>query len=293
MFAAPQITDVCEREAPVAIVHDEEFAEFVAGASVGRKRFVAWNDGPDAEGALTLDELAAGQSAAALDPPEEPSRVIILTSGTTGTPKGAQRKQPDSLTPIASLFDAIPLKARETTMIAAPMFHSWGMAHFLLSLTLGSTLVVRRRFDPEDTLAAVAHHRATALAVVPVMLQRIMELPDEVAARYDTSALRVIAVSGSALPGDLATKVMDRFGDVVYNLYGSTEVAWATIAGPADLRAAPGCAGAPAARDRRAPLRRRRDRRSPSRTSRAASSSATSWRSRATRAAAARTSSTG
>ena len=103
--------------------------------------------------------------------------MIILTSGTTGTPKGAQRKQPDSLMPIASLLSAIPLRARETTMIAAPMFHSWGMAHFLLSLTLGSTLVVRRRFDPEDTLAAVAQHRASALAVVPVMLQRIIELP--------------------------------------------------------------------------------------------------------------------
>ena len=199
---------------------------------------------PDAGGAPTLDMLARGQSASSLDPPPEPSRVIILTSGTTGTPKGAQRKQPDSLVPIASLLSAIPLRARETTMIAAPMFHSWGMAHFLLSLTLGSTLVVRRRFDPEDTLAAVAHHRASALAVVPVMLQRIMELPDEVVARYDTSALRVIAVSGSALPGDLATRVMDRFGDVVYNLYGSTEVAWATIAGPADLRAAPGTARA-------------------------------------------------
>ncbi|HMS62372.1 MAG TPA: acyl-CoA synthetase [Solirubrobacteraceae bacterium] len=245
MFAAPQITDVCEREEPVAIVHDEEFAEFVAGAAEGRMRFVAWHDGPDAFGAPTLDELAAGRPSSALDPPDEPSRVIILTSGTTGTPKGAQRRQPDSLTPVASLFDAIPLKARQTTMIAAPMFHSWGMAHFLLALTLGSTLVVRRRFDPEDTLAAVAHHRATALAVVPVMLQRIMELPDDVVARYDTSALRVVAVSGSALPGDLATKVMDRFGDVVYNLYGSTEVAWATIAGPKDLRAAPGCAGRP------------------------------------------------
>ncbi len=248
MFAAPQIKDVCEREQPIAIVHDEEFTEFVAGAAEGRARFVAWYDNPaapDAGGAPTLDALAAGQSSESLDPPPEPSRVIILTSGTTGTPKGAQRKQPDSLAPIASLLSAIPLHARETTMIAAPMFHSWGMAHFLLSLTLGSTLVVRRRFDPEDTLAAVAHHRASTLAVVPVMLQRIMELPDEVAARYDTSALRVIAVSGSALPGDLATRVLDRFGEVVYNLYGSTEVAWATIAGPEDLRAAPGTAGRP------------------------------------------------
>ena len=84
-----------------------------------------------------------------------------------------------------------------------------------------------------------------ALVVVPVMLQRILDLPEDVLGRYETRGLKVIAVSGSALPGDLSTRVMDRFGDVLYNLYGSTEVAWATIATPADMRAAPGTAGRP------------------------------------------------
>ncbi len=217
----------------------------MATAAEGRERFVAWSDGPDPDGAPTLDDLMRGQDEGGLQPPPEAGKVVILTSGTTGTPKGAQRKQPDSLAPIAALLDAIPLRARQTTMIAAPMFHSWGMAHFLMGMSLGSSIVIRRRFDPEDTLAAIAHHRAATLVVVPVMLQRIVELPDEVLAKYDCSSLRVIAVSGSALPGDLATDVMDRFGDVLYNLYGSTEVAWATIAGPDDLRAAPGTAGRP------------------------------------------------
>jgi fatty-acyl-CoA synthase len=171
--------------------------------------------------------------------------VVILTSGTTGTPKGAARAQPDTLEPAAALFSKIPLRARETTMIAAPMFHSWGFAHFTLALPLASTLVLRRKFDPEETLRAVAQHRASALAVVPVMLQRILDLGDEVIARYDTHRLRVIALSGSALPGELATRAMDTFGEVLYNLYGSTEVAWATIATPEDLRAAPGTAGRP------------------------------------------------
>ncbi len=130
-------------------------------------------------------------------------------------------------------------------MIAAPMFHSWGYAHFTLGLPLASTFVLSRRFDPEDTLRAVARHRASALVVVPVMLQRILELPPETIARYDVSCLKVIAVSGSVLPGELATRAMDLFGDVLYNLYGSTEVAWATIATPTDLRAAPGTAGRP------------------------------------------------
>jgi fatty-acyl-CoA synthase len=130
-------------------------------------------------------------------------------------------------------------------MIAAPMFHSWGFAHFTLGMGLGSTVVLRRKFDPEDTLSATAQHECTALVVVPVMLQRILELAPETIDKYDLSALRVIAASGSALPGELAVKIMDRFGDVLYNLYGSTEVAWATIATPEDLRAAPGTAGRP------------------------------------------------
>jgi fatty-acyl-CoA synthase len=117
--------------------------------------------------------------------------------------------------------------------------------HFTLGMGLGSTLVLRRKFDPEDTLSATAQHECTVLVVVPVMLSRILELPAETIDMYDLSALRVIAASGSALPGELAVKVMDRFGDVLYNLYGSTEVAWATIATPEDLRAAPGTAGRP------------------------------------------------
>ena len=245
MFAAPQIKDVCEREQPVGIIHDAEFTEFVAAAADGRHRWVAWHEGPDLGGAPTLDDLAAGQPASAPPIPADPGRVVILTSGTTGAPKGAQRKQPDSLAPVAALFDTIPLRAGGRTVIAAPLFHSWGMAHFLLGLSLGSTMVLRRKFDPQDTVRTTAEHRATALAVVPVMLQRILDLPADVLDRYDTRALNVIAVSGSALPGDLSTRVMDRFGDVLYNLYGSTEVAWATIATPADMRAAPGTAGRP------------------------------------------------
>jgi fatty-acyl-CoA synthase len=110
---------------------------------------------------------------------------------------------------------------------------------------LSSTLVIKRKFDPEATLSLTAQHEATAMAVVPVMLQRMLELPIETIQKYDLSALRVIAASGSALPGELATRTMDAFGEVLYNLYGSTEVAWATIATPEDLRAAPGTAGRP------------------------------------------------
>jgi acyl-CoA synthetase (AMP-forming)/AMP-acid ligase II len=243
-FAAPQLAEVVEREAPVALIYDREFAELLSAAGRDVWRFVAWADDAD-PGDPTLEELISSHDGADLDPPDGSSRFVILTSGTTGSPKGAQRTQPDTLGPLAALFSRIPLRSRERTMIAAPLFHSWGFAHFVLGLSLNSTYVLRRRFDPEETLRAAAASEATALIVVPVMLQRILELPAETLARYPLPKLRVTAVSGSALPGELALEWMDTFGDNLYNLYGSTEVAWATIASPQELRAAPGTAGTP------------------------------------------------
>ncbi len=242
-FAGPQIADVIEREDTVALIFDQEFEGLVGEAAGDRQRLISWADGP--AGDTTLEELIAETSDAERDPPEQPGKFVILTSGTTGRPKGAQRKEPDNLLPIIAMLSKIPLRTRERTLIAAPMFHSWGFAHFTLGLTLGSTYVLQRHFDPEQTLAAIARYRVTALSVVPVMLQRILDLPEATRRKYDTSSLRVVAASGSQLTGELANRFMDEFGDVVCNLYGTTEVAWATIATPEDLRAAPGTAGKP------------------------------------------------
>jgi fatty-acyl-CoA synthase len=243
-FAGPQIAEVVNREAAQALIHDSEFEDLVAGAKLGRACYTAWeSDSKTLQ--PTLEQLIEKGDRGDLTPPPAPGRVVILTSGTTGVPKGAARSQPKNLDPAVALLSRIPLKARERTLIAAPLFHSWGFAHFSLGLVLSSTYVLQRHFDPEATLAAVEIYRPTVMAAVPVMLQRIMQLPEEVRRKYDTSSLRVVAVSGSALPGELATRFMDEFGDILYNLYGSTEVAWATIATPADLRAAPGTAGLP------------------------------------------------
>jgi fatty-acyl-CoA synthase len=244
-FAGPQLADVVEREGPSLLFYDEEFTELLSSVSEDVPRIVAWREdgaSADEEGA---EEVIAASGSDDLDPPQESSRFVILTSGTTGTPKGAQRAQPDTLGPLAALFAKIPFRSHQKFVVPAPLFHSWGFAHFVLSLPLRATLILNRRFNPEDTLRAISENRADVLAVVPVMMQRILELPEETIARYDTSSLKITAASGSALPGELATKWMDTFGDNLYNLYGSTEVAWATIATPEDLRVAPGTAGLP------------------------------------------------
>jgi fatty-acyl-CoA synthase len=242
MFAGPQLVEVTRREAPKALVYDAEFAELLDGVDDAIAPVVGWVDGDD-PGERTLDQLIAAGDESDLRPPPDKPRFVILTSGTTGTPKGAQRSSPDGLMAIAALIDKIPFRSRETMTIAAPLFHSWGFFHFVMSLPTASTMVLRRRFDPEGTLQAVQESRAQVLAAVPVMIQRILALPDETLSRYDLSSLRITSLSGSALPGELAIAWMDRFGDTVYNLYGSTEVAYATVATPADLRAAPGTAG--------------------------------------------------
>ncbi len=243
-FASPQLTEVAKREKPRALIYDEEFAGLLEEAGKRRKRFVAWHDS-ESPSDPTLDELIRRGDPGEVVPPQREGRVVILTSGTTGTPKGASRGNPQSLEPAVSLLSKIPLKTRQISHIAAPLFHSWGFAHFTLGLILGTTYVLRRKFDPEESLATVARYRCDSLVVVPVMMQRILELPEETLTKYDLSSLKVVAASGSALPGDLATHWMDAVGDTLYNLYGSTEVAWASIATPEDMRAAPGTAGRP------------------------------------------------
>jgi acyl-CoA synthetase (AMP-forming)/AMP-acid ligase II len=244
MFAGPQLAEVTRREAPKALVHDEEFTELLGGVDDGVKRVVGWTEAGGG-GGDTIDSLIAAGDESNLKPPPDSPRFVILTSGTTGSPKGAQRSSPEGLFALAALIDRIPYRSRETMAIAAPLFHSWGFLHFVLSLPTASTMVLQRRFDPERTVRAVQEHRAQVLAAVPVMVQRILRLPEQTLASLDLSSLRMTALSGSALPGELAIEWMDRFGDTIYNLYGSTEVAYATVATPEELRAAPGTAGRP------------------------------------------------
>jgi fatty-acyl-CoA synthase len=243
-FAGPQLEEVTEREDPKAIVFDEEFTDVVEGALDGdRHGWVAWHDDDDAAGDDSVESLIEGADDSDVDAPDSPGGVTLLTSGSTGTPKGASRGQPDPIDPIVAVLSRIPLRAREPVFFAAPLFHAWGFLQFNLGMLLASTYVLRRKFDPEATLEKIEEAEVTTLVIVPIMLQRILELDEEKREKHDLSSLRVVASSGGALPGELATKWMDAFGDNLYNLYGSTEVAWAAIATPEDMRAAPGTSG--------------------------------------------------
>jgi fatty-acyl-CoA synthase len=239
-FAERQLREVAGREGTDLLVHDDEYASMLEGVDPPRGCFRAWTDEPTDD---TLEALIQSSSTEAPPKPGVTPKIIILTSGTTGTPKGAPRPEPRSLAPIGGLLSKVPFRARETTECCAPMFHALGFAHAILAVALGSTLVVRRRFDAQATLDSLDRNRATAMIVVPVMLGRILDLGDEARAGRDFSALKIIFVSGSQLGAELATRALAAFGPVVYNLYGSTEVAYATIATPDDLAVAPATVG--------------------------------------------------
>jgi acyl-CoA synthetase (AMP-forming)/AMP-acid ligase II len=242
-FAAPQLGEVCEREKPSAIVYDEEFTDLIDRSGISVDRIVAYVDS-DEVALPTVEELITSGSPQPLRSPARMSRPVILTSGTTGTPKGAPRGEA-GIDAAVSILSRMHLKHGWTTHIAAPLFHTWGWAHLNLAMLLGSTMVLRRRFDPEDCLRVVSEHDCDSLIVIPVMMQRMLRLPAEVIASYPVPNLKATASSGSALPGALGTEWMDTFGDNLFNIYGSTEVAWVSVATPADLRAAPGSAGKP------------------------------------------------
>jgi acyl-CoA synthetase (AMP-forming)/AMP-acid ligase II len=241
-LAGPQLAAVLERERPAAVVHDAEFAAAVVDAGLADRRAVAWTEDGDPE-APTLDDLAAGERIRGR--PAQTGRMVLLTSGTTGVPRSAARTPSvlASLGPATTLLSGIPLRAGEPMLVAPPLFHGLGFGYLAVGLLLGAPLVLRRGFDAEETVAAIGEHGVRTFVAVPVMLGRMLRCPDDERRRRAAASLRAVISGGSALPPAVSTGFMDAFGDVVYNLYGSTEGGFAALAGPADLRAAPGTVG--------------------------------------------------
>jgi fatty-acyl-CoA synthase len=237
-FAPSQLGTVLDREGVKTLVCDAELVP--VAESSGFKGAVVVSDGEHAPHRSIADirDLASRRPLL----PSKPLAPVLLTSGTTGTPKGARRSgRPAGLAAAIGILDRIPYQSGDITVLPTPLFHAWGLAQLAITASTASTAVLIRRFTSDATLDAIETSHASVLAVVPIMMQRILgsaRLGDA-----DTSSLRIVASSGSALAAAVALEWMDHFGDNLYNLYGSTEVGQATLATPADLRAAPGTAG--------------------------------------------------
>lgn len=239
-FSGPQIKEVSEREGAKLIIYDDEYTKAVSKAEpeLGKLRALGTNpDSDESSGSQdeTLADLIERSSNKPAPKASKHSSIIILTSGTTGTPKGANRSTPPTLAPIGGILSHVPFKAGEVTSLPAPMFHALGFLHGTIAMFLGSTLVLRRKFKPPLVLEDIAKHKATAMVVVPVMLSRLLDAIEKMDKKPDLSSLKIIFISGSQLGAELASRALKDFGPVIYNMYGSTEIAFATIAGPKDL----------------------------------------------------------
>jgi acyl-CoA synthetase (AMP-forming)/AMP-acid ligase II len=176
-------------------------------------------------------------------------RIILLTSGTTGKPKGVPRtpRIRSAVGVWVTILDRTRLHTGARISVAMPMFHGLGLGMLMFAFGLGGTVLTQGRFDAETALAQASLYRADAFTAVPVVLARILDLPEAVRARNPVPALRVVMSSGDRLDPALAQRFTDAFGDILYNGYGSTEVGIGALATPADLVAAPETVGKPVA----------------------------------------------
>lgn len=239
--SAAQVKATVADQGVQLVVADADFAS--ALDALGDLPPIVVADG-DVEGLESKEKLINSASNQPLKPPKDRGRTVVLTSGTTGTPKGAKRPHPH-LRSLTAMLSRIPLRAADRVHISAPLFHTWGYAGMQLSMAVRATLVLPSRFEPEEALRSLSTNECQAMFAVPIMLQRMVDLPEPVRKEWPVANLRAVAISGSRLPGTLATSFMDTFGDVIYNLYGGTEFSWASIASPKHLRTHPDCAGKP------------------------------------------------
>jgi acyl-CoA synthetase (AMP-forming)/AMP-acid ligase II len=234
-FRSDALTGALSAHQVTTMFCDNEFAERIRGAD---------------ESVRIIDPATVETQHGEPRPKVAPSgRIVLLTAGTTGVPKGVPRapRMSSALGVGVTILERTRLRVGSRIAVAVPMFHGLGFGMLMLTISLGGTVLTHRRFDAETTLAQASLQRADAMSVVPIMLARILDLPQHVRARNPVPSLRAVISSGDRLDPSLARRFMDAYGDILYNGYGSTEVGIGSLATPAELRHAPETVGKPVA----------------------------------------------
>ncbi len=189
--------------------------------------------------------LAAASSAEPVVDRSAQSKIVVFTSGTTGRPKGAVRslEQSASLSGLMGFLRTIPYRTSDVHMVVCPLYHSSGSGFATVAQGLGNTMVIVEKFSPEAFCQSVSEHKVTTTTVVPTMLHQIASWGG--AKDYDLSSLRIVVCTGSPLREEVRKEARELLGNVIYDLYGSTEMGWVSIATPPDQLKAPGTVGKP------------------------------------------------
>ena len=235
---------------PVVLFYDTAHTEQVTACAPEDIPLIGIGDPKQAaSGSVLYEDLLAEQAETAPAPftrDRGTPKFIIQTSGTTGTPKGASRNTAAAgMGALANLISVVPYRRDDVVYCPAPLFHSFGLATLTFAVALGATLVLPDKFEAELSLSLIEQHRASAASFVPVMIRRMLSLDEDTKSRYDTTSLRIVLASGSVLSEDVRRGANDLFGDVLYDLYGSTEVGWVAIATPEDMGTRRGTVGRP------------------------------------------------
>jgi acyl-CoA synthetase (AMP-forming)/AMP-acid ligase II len=234
VFAGPEFIE--HIEAARAQVADDSGRTYIA---------VIGDDEPPA-GWQSYERLLAGASD---EEPGTPSEItgptMVYTAGTTGNPKGAYRPKGVDPAVIFQWVEVFGLRNDDVHLLAGPGYHSAPAAFAGLQQILGATLVILRHFDPVEALRLIEEHGVTTTFMAPILVKRIVDLPEEVRAKYDVSSLRAIIVAAAPFPGDVKRRAAEYFGNVVYEFYGATETGIVTVIGPDDLLRKPESCGKP------------------------------------------------
>lgn len=167
--------------------------------------------------------------------------IVLMSSGTTGIPKGIVRPEPKLPFVVAGVLRAVPMKAGQRIHMTASMFHTWGWSMTNIAFAARATLITQRVFDPEDCLAAIEKYKADGLISSPIFLKQMLQVEGH--ENYDTSTLQYIASSGHALSPEIVRSVNERFGEILCNIYGSTELTLAASANAEEVALHPTAAG--------------------------------------------------
>ncbi len=219
---------------PVVIVGSDEATEAEATTSI--QSYEGWLDTVPGD---VLTERASGSP-------------MLFTGGTTGRSKGVNR--PDHSGPTnawssrwSGWAELVAKPSTGTTLITTPLYHALGLGVFTATLGQGLDVVLHPRFDPVSTLAAIEEHRIVATTMVPTQFIRLLKLDDHTRQGFDLSSIRWVLHSAAPCPDWVKRAMINWFGPVIYELYGSSEGIGPAICSSEEWLAHPGTVGRPTA----------------------------------------------